>query len=43
MRHCINPDDDFENMMKPFDVANFVIDLIEDGEYLDGQILTIKK
>jgi len=43
MRHYINPDDDFENMMKPYDVANFVIDLIEDGEYLDGQILTIKK
>ena len=43
MRHYINPDDDFENMMKSMDVANFVIDLIEDGEYLDGQILTIKK
>jgi 3-oxoacyl-[acyl-carrier protein] reductase len=43
MRHCINPDDDFENMMKPMDVANFIIDLVEDGEYLDGQILTIKK
>ena len=43
MRHYINPDDDFENMMKPCDVANFVIDLIEDGEYLDGQILEVKR
>jgi 3-oxoacyl-[acyl-carrier protein] reductase len=43
MRHYINPDDDFENMMKPYDVANFVIDLIEDGEYLDGQILEVKR
>ena len=43
MRHYINPDDDFENMMKPYDVANFVIDLIEDGSYLDGQILEVKK
>jgi short-subunit dehydrogenase len=43
MRHYTNPDDDFENMMKPYDVANFVIDLIEDGEYLDGQILEVKR
>ena len=43
MRHYMYPDDDFENMMKPYDIANFVIDLIEDGEYLDGQILEIRK
>lgn len=43
MRHYINPDDDFKNMLQPIDVADFVIDLIDDGEYLDGQILQIKK
>lgn len=43
MRHYINPDDDFEHMMKPVDIADFIIDLINDGEYLDGQILEVKK
>ncbi len=43
MRHYINPDDDFENMMKPEEVAIFICDLINYGNNLDGQILTIKK
>ncbi|MFA5397749.1 MAG: SDR family NAD(P)-dependent oxidoreductase [Methanogenium sp.] len=42
MRHYINPDDDFINMLKPADVADFVYNLIINGEKLDGQILTIK-
>lgn len=43
MRHYINPDDNFETMLKPTDIGKFVVDLIADGKYLDNQILTIKK
>lgn len=43
MRHYINPDDDFDNMMKPIDIADFVINLIDDGKYLDGQVLEVRK
>lgn len=41
MRKKINPDDDFENMLQPQDVASFVCDLIKDGKYLDNQVLKI--
>lgn len=41
LRRTIAPDDDFENMMKADEVAEFIISLIEDGKYLDSQILTI--
>jgi 3-oxoacyl-[acyl-carrier protein] reductase len=43
MRHYLVPDDNFENMMKPEEVGTFVCDLIEDGKYLDNQILEVKK
>lgn len=43
MRHYINPDDNFETMLKPADIGKFVVDLIADGKYLDNQVLTIKK
>ena len=43
MRHYIAPDDDFESMMKPGEIGKFVCDLIEDGKYLDNQILIVKK
>jgi len=43
MRHYINPDDDFENMMAVDEVADFVCKLIIDGKNLDGQILKVTK
>jgi NAD(P)-dependent dehydrogenase (short-subunit alcohol dehydrogenase family) len=43
MRKYLEPDDDFKNMMKPEIIGNFVCDLIYNGKYLDGQVLTIKQ
>jgi NAD(P)-dependent dehydrogenase (short-subunit alcohol dehydrogenase family) len=43
MRHYINPDDNFKSMMKPNEIGKFVIDLIVDGKFLDGQILEVKR
>lgn len=43
MRHYLVPDDNFDNMMKPDEVGTFVCDLIEDGKYLDNQILEVKR
>lgn len=42
MRRKINPDDNFNDMLQPKDIAIFVNDLIEDGNRLDSQILKIK-
>lgn len=42
MRHYLVPDDNFYNMMKPEEVGAFVCDLIEDGKYLDNQILKVR-
>ena len=42
MRHYINPDDDFDSMMKPDQLASFICDLIENDKYLHSQVLTIK-
>ena len=43
MRHYICPDDDFNSMVKPNEVADFICNLIIDGKYLDNQILKIEK
>lgn len=43
MRKYINPDDNFNDMLQRDEVANFVISLINDGKYLDNQILKITK
>jgi len=43
MRHELNPDDDFDNMMKPGEIAKFVMDLIETNNYLDNQIIEVKQ
>lgn len=43
LRRKLYPDDDFQNMLKPNKIARFVCNLIEDGEFLDGQIIKIKK
>ena len=39
MRKVIAPDDDFESMMKPEELARLIVDLVEGGEMLDGQII----
>lgn len=39
MRRKIAPDDDFENMMQPQQVAKLVVDIAEGGEMLDGQVI----
>jgi len=43
MRKQIAPDDDFQHMLQPQDVAKFIMDLIEKGNYLDGQIIELKE
>lgn len=42
MRRVIEPDDDFENMMKPDEVAQQIYKIV-DNDYLDGQVIYIKK
>ena len=39
MRRQIAPDDDFENMMQPEELARFIVDIIEDGKMLDNQVI----
>ena len=43
LRRQIYPDEDFENMMKPGELARFVVDVVEDGEMLDGQIIQVRR
>ena len=43
MRHELEPDDDFKNMLQPHEVGKFVCNLIESNNFLDGQILEVKK
>ena len=43
LRHKINPDDDFANMMKPYELANFVADIVEDGYMLDSQVIMARR
>jgi 3-oxoacyl-[acyl-carrier protein] reductase len=39
LRKAIYPDDNFDNMMQPADLARFVVDIAEGGEMLDNQVL----
>lgn len=43
MRHKLEPDDDFENMLQSEEVGKFVCELIENGKHLDNQILEVRK
>lgn len=43
MRRQINPDDDFENMMQPEELARFVVDIVEGGDMLDGQVIQVRR
>lgn len=42
MRRKIAPEDDFENMLKPHEISEFIIDIINNGKFLDNQIITIR-
>ena len=42
LRHYIEPDDDFENMLKPYEVAKEIFNIIK-SEYLDNQIIYIRR
>ena len=42
LRHYLYPDDDFENMMQPGELAKFVVDIAENGYMLDNQIIVAK-
>ena len=41
MRHKLEPDDDFRNMLRPPQVGRFVCELIENGKFIDNQVLKI--
>jgi len=43
MRHELEPDDDFKNMLQPHEVGKFICNLIESDNFLNGQILEVKK
>jgi len=43
MRRELEPDDDFDNMLQPHEVGKFICNLIESDNFLDGQILEVKK
>lgn len=42
LRKKIYPDDDFENMMQPAELAKFVVDIAENGYMLDNQVIIAK-
>jgi len=42
LRRQIYPDDDFENMMQPEELARFVVDIAENGYMLDNQVIIAK-
>ena len=39
LRRKIYPDDDFEHMMQPLELARFIVDVAEKGDMLDNQII----
>ena len=43
MRKQIAPDDDFADMLQPEELAKFVVDIIEDGQMLDGQVIQVRR
>jgi len=42
LRKQIAPDDDFENMMQPEELARFIVNIAEDGYMLDNQVIITK-
>jgi len=42
LRRKIYPDDDFENMMQPEELAKFIVDIAEGGAMLDNQVIVAR-
>ena len=42
LRQQIAPDDDFDAMLQPAQLARFLADVVEGGELLDGQVIITK-
>jgi len=42
MRREIAPDDNFERMMQPEELAKFIVDIVEEGNLLDNQVLVAR-
>jgi 3-oxoacyl-[acyl-carrier protein] reductase len=43
LRRNIAPDDNFKDMLKPNEIAKFIIDIIDNGNFLDNQIIYTRK
>lgn len=43
LRRTIAPDDNFENMLKPSEISKFIIDIVDDGKFLDNQIIFTRR
>lgn len=43
LRKQIAPDEDFETIMQPGELAEFVVDIIEDGQMLDNQVIQARR
>ena len=43
LRREIAPDDDFDSMLKPHEIANFIMGIIENGKFLDNQIIYTRR
>jgi 3-oxoacyl-[acyl-carrier protein] reductase len=43
LRKQIAPDDDFKNMLQPEEIASFIVDLVENGFWLDNQNIIVRK
>lgn len=43
LRRNLKLEENYDNMLKPENVATFVINLIENGDFLDNQILHVRK
>lgn len=43
LRREIAPDDNFDEMLKPDEIAKFIMDIVEDGKFLDNQIIFTRR
>lgn len=43
LRRNLNLDDNFTTMLKPGEIAKFVMDLVENGDFLDNQIIYVRR
>lgn len=43
LRRDIAPDDNFERMLKPNEISSFIMDIVDNGRFLDNQILYTRR